>query len=167
MKKKIITIAALAAIFATSCKEYGVSIESNDKLAEDTTYVGTVEQAQLKNFLCEEMTGVRCPNCPEGAEFLETLNEQNQHRFRIIAYHSGTLTNMIKDKEPKSIQDFTTDDGKTVLNVIFGEAGNKPSVAFDRWPFGSGSIKPSYLVDGAHNWPGKIVEMKAGRDKPR
>lgn len=163
MKKKFIYVAAFVALFAASCKEHGVSIDTNDNLAEDTTYVGSVQPAETKNFLCEELSGVRCSNCPEGAEFLEELNTQNQNRFRIVAIHAGSLTNMIKDRVPNSIQDFTTEDGKKILQLVFGESGNKPCVAFDRWPIGNGSNK--YLVDGANNWPPKIADMKTRRDK--
>lgn len=164
MKKKFIWFAAFVALFAASCKEHGVSIDGGDNLAEDSTYLSTtIDPAQTKNFLCEELSGVRCSNCPEGAEFLEELNSQNQNRFRIVAIHSGSLTNMIKDRTPNSIQDFTTEDGKKILNLVFGEAGNKPCVAFDRWRLGNGTNK--YLVDGANNWPPKIAEMKAKRDK--
>lgn len=164
MKKTFICFAAFVALFAASCKEHGVSIDDGASLAEDSTYVSsTVEPAEMKNFLIEEFSGVRCGNCPEGAEYLEELNVANQNRFRVVAIHQGALTNIITEREPKSIQDFTTDDGKRILQLIFGEEGNKPCVAFDRWRIGNGGNK--FLVDGANNWPQKIVEMKAKRDK--
>ncbi|PSK90298.1 Omp28-related outer membrane protein [Taibaiella chishuiensis] len=151
----------------TSCKEHGVSINDEENVAEETTYISdTVEVAQVKNFLTEEMSGVRCGNCPAGAIFLEELNEANGNRFRVVAIHQGSLTNMIKDRPaPKvnSRQDFTTVHGGKILSVIFGEQGNKPCVSFDRHPIGNGTNK--YLVDGASNWPQKIVEMKTRRDK--
>lgn len=164
MKKKFICFAAFVALFAASCKEHGVSIDGNESLAEDSTYVkGTPDKAEVKNFLMEEMSGVRCGNCPEGAVFLEELNEANDNRFRVVAIHQGSLTNPITERTPKSLQDFTTDDGKKILQLIFGEQGNKPCVSFDRWAIGNGSNK--YLVDGASNWPPKITEMKGKRDK--
>lgn len=163
MKKKFLCFAAFVALFAASCKEHGVSIDGNDNLAEDTTYVSSkVDKAEVKNFLLEEMSGVRCGNCPEGAVFLEELNEANESRFRVVAIHQGSLTNPITERTPKSIQDFTTDDGKKILNLIFAEQGSKPSVSFDRWAIGNGSNK--YLVDGANNWPPKIAEMKGKRN---
>src|SRR5687768_11486170 len=116
MKKKFICFAAFVALFAASCKEHGVSIDGGTA-AEDSTYTGAVQPAEVKNFLCEELSGVRCSNCPEGAKILEELNEQNQNRFRVVAIHSGSLTNMIKDRVPNSIQDFTTEDGKKILNL--------------------------------------------------
>lgn len=164
MKKKFICFGAFLALFAASCKEHGVSIDGNESLAEDSTYVsGTVDPAEVKNFLMEEMSGVRCGNCPEGAIFLEELNDANDNRFRVVAIHQGSLTSPITERTPKSLQDFTTDDGKKILQLIFGEQGNKPCVSFDRWPIGNGSNK--YLVDGASNWPPKIAEMKGKRDK--
>ncbi|PSK90299.1 Omp28-related outer membrane protein [Taibaiella chishuiensis] len=167
MKKSIGYIALLFLTGFTSCKEYGVSINSNDNLAEDTTYVSkTPEPAELKNFLVEELNGVKCGACPEGAAFLEKLNGDNDHRFRIIAIHQGTLTDMITNREPKSIQDLSTGkggDGSQILNGIFGEQGSKPTACFDRWPQGTGTNV--YLADGANQWPPRIAEMKKRRDK--
>ncbi len=164
MKTKISYMALLLLAGFASCKEYGVTIDNNENLSEDTTYVSqTAEQAEPKNFLVEELNGVKCGACPEGAAFLEQLNGENEHRFRIIAFHQGTLTDMIKTREPKSIQEFSTDDGKKVLSMIFGEQGSKPTACFDRWPKGTGTNK--YLADGANQWAPRIAEMRKRRDK--
>lgn len=162
MKKTMIGLAALVALGMVSCKEYGVSIDGNDSLAEDTTYVTTPPPAEQKNFLMEELSGVRCGNCPEAAVFMEELNKHNNDRLKVIAIHVGHLARVITEREPKSIQNLAAEDGLQVVRRIFGELGNMPCISADRWRLGNGSN--IYLVDGASNWPAKIAEMKAKRE---
>lgn len=160
MKKTMIYLAAFAAVFAASCEEHGVSIHGNDSQSEDTTYVSaTVEQAEPKNFLMEELSGVRCGNCPDAAIKMEELNAQNDHRLKVVAIHIGPLANLIKEREPKSIQYLASDDGKRVVQLIFGEMGSMPCVSADRWLLGNDNNH--YLVNGANNWAQAIVAMKA------
>ena len=159
MKKKIITIAALAAISASSCKEHGVSINS-DNLAEDTTYVAALEQAEQKNFLMEELSGVRCPNCPEGAVKMEELNKQNDHRLKIVTVHFGHLAVPITHREPKSEQDLRSDHGTKAVRMVFAEEGSMPCTATDRWQ-GDGNEGNKFFVSGSGNWANAIAKMKA------
>lgn len=154
--KKYIYLPALLAITLISCKEVPIKI-GVDPFAKDSTYLsGSVEPEEVKNFLIEEYTGVKCTNCPAGAVALEELNAQNDHRFRIVAHHEGNLADPIANK---SIQDFRTDDGKQIIKSIFNEQGSKPTVAFDRLPIGGSPNK--YLVDGKDYWPNAIARMKS------
>lgn len=160
MKKMIISIAALAAISASSCKEHGVSINGNESLAEDTTYLSpTVEQAEQKNFLMEELSGVRCPNCPEGAVKMEELNKQNDHRLKIVTVHFGHLAIPITHREPKSEQDLRSDHGTKAVKMIFSEQGSMPCTATDRWQ-GDGNEGNKFFVSGSGNWANAIAKMK-------
>src|SRR5690606_14263161 len=92
----------------------------------------------------------------EGAEELERLNAQNGNTFIIVGLHTGNLTNPIRDK---SIQNFQTEDGRAIRELVFGEQGNKPSVSFDRLKLGNNTN--TYLVDGSANWGQAIAQMKA------
>lgn len=159
MKKTLISIAVFTAIGATSCKEYGVSINSNDSPSEDTTYIAAaVEQAEPKNFLIEELSGVRCGNCPDAALKMEELIEQNDHRLKVSVIHIGALSEPIKHKSPYSIQNFATDYGKKVVQLVFGEMGSMPCMSGDRWNIGNESNR--YMVNGASNWASAIATMK-------
>lgn len=153
---KFIYSGFIIAILFASCKEQPIQIDLGNNFSDwDTSYVSTVEAPQTKQFLLEELTGVRCSNCPSGAEFLDQLNTQNGDNFIIVGLHSGSLTNPIPGK---SIQDFRTDAGDQIRTLIFGGEGNKPSVSFDRLPLSTGQNK--YFVEGSNNWGQAIIQMK-------
>ena len=153
---KLIYSGFILAILFTSCKEQPIQIEMGANFDNwDTSYVSDIETPQSKMFLLEELTGVRCSNCPEGAEFLDQLNIQNNKQFVIVGLHSGSLTNPIPGK---SIQDFRTNSGDQMRALVFGGEGNKPSVAFDRLPLSTGQNK--YFVEGTNNWGQAVVQMK-------
>ncbi|PSK90300.1 Omp28-related outer membrane protein [Taibaiella chishuiensis] len=160
MKRKISYMAILLIAGFASCKEHGVSIDGNDNLAEDTTYVSkTPEAPEPKNFLVEELSGVRCGNCPEAAAFMEDLNKQNQDRLKVVTIHVSHLARMITEREPKSIQNLAVPEGLRIVQRLFGEVGNMPCASGDRWMLGNSGNR--YLVDGANNWPTLISSMKA------
>lgn len=154
MKKTLLSIGVIALLF-TACKEQPVGIDFDDRIVIDTTYVENPESADAKKYLVEELTGVRCVNCPEGAEELENLNNANGNSFVIVAHHFGSLTSPIANK---STQDFRTDQGREIMNLIFGGQSNKPSVSFDRLPLSSGANP--YFFDGMTQWPAAINQMK-------
>lgn len=154
MKRLLLPI--FTTLFIFSCKEQPVGVILEEHTFEDTTYVTTPPSADPKMYLLEELTGVRCVNCPQGAEALEQMNIDNNMEFVIIGLHTGALTAPISGK---SIQDFRTPIAAQIVDLIFGGQSNKPSVAFNRLPISSGSNP--YFVDGMNNWPAAINQMKA------
>src|SRR5690606_8426794 len=113
------------------------------------------ETPETKNFLVEEVTGVRCVNCPLGTEKLNELNAQNNNRLHVIAVHQSSFSNPYDESK----YNFRTgDDGKSIIQGIFGSQGNPPTACFDRWPLGNNS---EYLVDGQTNFAAAVAEMKA------
>ncbi len=138
MKHILFGAVAMGLIYFTSCKEVPVTIDKN--AYTDTTYVAAVETPQAKNLLIEEFTGVRCPNCPAGAELLHNYNASGEfaNKLCVISIHSGSLTEPILNHEPNSIQDFRTDDGMDIHNM-FGGASNKPCIVVDRLKLGDNS----------------------------
>jgi thiol-disulfide isomerase/thioredoxin len=160
MKKTMIYGAAFAALFAVSCKEHVVPIDGGDNQSEDTTYVSaTVEQAEPKNFLMEELSGVRCPNCPEGAERLEELAKLNEDRIKIVTIHFGYLAVPITSGTHRSDQDLRSDNGTDVVKRIFAEQGSLPCAATDRL-YGVGNESNKYFISGSNNWANAIAHMK-------
>lgn len=145
-----------------SCKEQPV-ILSYAAEGVDSTYVGTAETPQTKTVLATELTGVTCPNCPEGAEMLETLNQQNGGNLVVVSLHSGVLTTPINNSEAQSQYDFRTDDGDAILNqVLGGDPGIKPVVAFNRLPIGSDTNSNKYFIDSySQNWGPKLGDAFA------
>jgi hypothetical protein len=125
----------------------------------DSTYITTPEQAQSKMILIEELTGVECVNCPQGAAKLEELNAQNGNALVTVSLHAGSLTNPIDKDGFVSAQNFQTDDGIQLLNTIFNGQGNKPSIAVNRLPLGSATNK--YFVENYYqNWSPAIDQAK-------
>lgn len=153
---KLLYSGFIIAILFASCKEQPIQIDIGGNFDNwDTAYISDIETPQAKMYLAEELTGVRCSNCPEGAEFLDQLNVQNDNKFVIVGLHSGALTNPIPGK---STQDFRTNAGDQMRALVFGGEGNKPSVAFDRLPLSTGQNK--FFVEGTNNWGQAIVQMK-------
>ncbi len=157
MKKTILYTASALLLFAVSCKENGVPINMEEAtLAEDSTYVGAIETPQAKRILIEELSGVACLNCPQGADKLEELDAANPGQLSIISIHTGIYSDAIKDK---SKQNFQTDDGIILRKQVWAEEASKPAAAFDRLPIGSGTNK--YFVEGYPDWSAKINQIKA------
>lgn len=156
MKKLFIYTASALLLFAASCKEHGVPIDLSEQTpAEDTTYVGPVEPAQDKRILVEELSGVTCVNCPQGAVKLEELDAANPGLLSIVTIHTGIFTDPI---EGKSKQSFQTDDGVKLRSGVWTEQGSKPTAAFDRLQIGTQGNK--YFVDGYTEWSTKINTAK-------
>ncbi len=156
MKKIFIYTASALLLFATSCKEHGVPIDlSETEPAEDSTYTAPVEAPQAKRILVEELSGVTCVNCPQGATKLEELDAANPGLLSIVTIHTGIFTDPI---EGKSKQSFQTDDGVKLRSQVWGEQGSKPTAAFDRLQIGTQGNK--YFVDGYTEWATKINTAK-------
>jgi hypothetical protein len=156
MKKTFIYTASAMLLFAASCKENVVPIDmTNGPEDWDSTYVATVEAAEPRRLLIEELSGVTCPNCPQGAEMLETLSGQNPNQLSIVTIHTGALTDPI----PESKQNFQTDDGRILREQVWNGQGNKPTAIFDRLFLGSQTNK--YFLDGYTGWANAIVQDKA------
>lgn len=142
----ILGIAFTSALF--SCKEQPVG-DLTKAVAQDTTYVTAPPAAQTKNYYIEEFSGVRCINCPNGAEELENLQAQYPGRLVVTSIHAGDLTAPNYNKG--SIQTFKTDDGESILSVIYGGDPGKPCASFDRLPIVSGSTN-NYLNRYYNQW---------------
>lgn len=148
----------------SSCKEQPV-ILSTSVVGADSTYVAAPETPQAKKVLATELTGVRCPNCPEGAEELETLSQQNGNSIVTVSLHSGILTKPIDHNGLKSKYDFRTDDGDAILNQIFGgDPNSKPSVCYNRLPLSS-KANPYFLDNYSQNW-GPGLTQALGQENP-
>jgi hypothetical protein len=74
-------------LFSACTKEIGPAIDFSKVQAKDTFYMAPVENAQLKNVLIEEFTGVKCPNCPDGHDIVATIQNTNPNRVIAIGYY--------------------------------------------------------------------------------
>ena len=120
MKKHIFTpLLFLTALFISSCEEKLVIITPiNSSGPTDLT----------RRVLAEELTGVRCPNCPEGTAALISLGKQHGDALVIVSIHAALGYDT---PYPESKYDFRTPAGTEIGNFI-GAATFFPSAAINR-----------------------------------
>lgn len=152
MNRNALGIAALSLLLLASCEEVGPPISFQNLGDWDTTYTVTPPGPEPRRVLIEEATGVKCGNCPQGAEILKQVEEQNPGRLVIIGLHHGNLTSPI---DPYSKQDFRTDFAKDLF-TFFGGEPNKPSAVFDRTLHNG-----RYFVDSRTEWA-NIISGRLG-----
>ena len=134
MNKVSYILVALLAVFLFSCKEQtppGLDLGGTSN-ATDSSYLASVETPQTKNVLIEEVTGVTCTNCPDGAKQLKSIIAQNGGKGVMVAIH-GTLF-AIPYNENK--YDFRTVKGEEIINALGQPA--LPAAAIDRQADGLG-----------------------------
>jgi len=105
-----------------------------------------------QNVLIEEYTGVRCQNCPAGAQLLEELKNIHGERLVIISVHGGFFAQPT-NKENKLKLDNA--DGEELIR-IFNQPQGYPSGMINRKVF-SGQ---SSVFLGGGSWAGYVDEEK-------
>ena len=131
MKKATLLVAVAGIALFQSCSEIGPGIDFGPS-GDDTAYTTDVETAQTKKILAEEFTGVSCPPCPAGHAAMRAINTKYNGNVVIIGYHIFNYAQADPVKDPKSKQDFRTDDATEVANQIFGGLKGMPEAGFDR-----------------------------------
>lgn len=138
MKKGILfPTLALAAIFGiTSCKEIPPLVDFSEPtvLARDTTYVTTdFPTNPVKNVLIEDVSGVKCNNCPKAADKAHEIQDHNDEgRVVVLTLHStdfGNFTSPYAD----SRDTFNTEDATQIVkNLHQGSVAGLPTGCVDR-----------------------------------
>lgn len=134
-------VISLLSIFASSlvfqaCTEKGVPIDFGDVLAKDTTYMAAVPTAEPHRVLIEELTGVKCVNCPAGHQLLETFEASNPGRIEVVSIQPLYSDALTGPKKNYTKNDNRTQKGTDLSNFIFNaKQPNLPSAAIDRSPF--------------------------------
>ena len=75
------SVATFALFNLTSCKE--------TETLDLSGGVDTTSTVQQKNALLEELTGVRCVNCPEAHELAKQIAADNPGRVELVSIHTG------------------------------------------------------------------------------
>ncbi len=159
MKKQLLLIGlSMMALYFTACKEVPVHIDMNEPGLVDTTYTtSSIETPQEKKYLVEELSGVKCVNCPAGMDMLTTLNREGAFKDKLViaSIHVGTFAEFI---EGYSKQDFVVPGSEQLLNLILEADPGKPCAAFDRL-----RVRPSatsLLVDRYTLWPADLINAR-------
>ncbi|MCD8529021.1 MAG: hypothetical protein LRY27_03465 [Chitinophagales bacterium] len=121
--KHLFLYTLLFIIAFSSCKEDGpfINFEDNQATLLDTTYISTTPiQAQNKNVLFEEFSGVRCSNCPSGNQTTHQIYLDKGARFIPVTCHSDFLAAPY-DGNP----DLRNADANEIANSL-GPIGQKP-----------------------------------------
>lgn len=123
MKKKTLLawMFCASAWWLLSCEEQWVIIEP-------ASSGGGGGSAEKRVVLAEELTGVRCPNCPEGTAALAALQQQHKDRLVVVAIHAALGYDQ---PYPQSRYDFRTPKGTEMANYI-GAAFFFPTAAINR-----------------------------------
>jgi len=125
------------------CEEVPVSLPANTDQPG-----GTYSQ----NVLIEEYTGVRCQNCPAGAQLLEDLKSIHGQRLVIVSVHGGFFAQPT-NKENKLTLDNA--DGAELIK-IFNQPLGYPSAMINRKVFNG---QNSWFLGGG-SWAGYIDQEK-------
>lgn len=119
--KKIVYVLLFAAIFS-GCEEKWVVI------TPDSNSGGNNPGEQKRIVLAEELTGVRCPNCPEGTDALVALDKQYGEQLVVVSIHAALGYDQPYNN---SLYDFRTSKGTELANYI-GSAFFFPTAAINR-----------------------------------
>ena len=103
-----------------------------------------------RKVLVEELTGVRCPNCPDGTATLTALGAQLGDNLVVVSIHAAPGYDA---PYPENKYDFRTPDGTAMANFI-GQASFFPTASIDRRivPPETEPYLPRQI------WPGVIAE---------
>ena len=104
--------------------------------------------------LVEEITGVRCSNCPEGSRLLTDLQETyGKENLIVISIHEAPDFSAPYTGSYANKYDFRTSEGKELADYI-GVFEGAPSAAVDRFETPNAT---SLFVVPHTEWPGLIV----------
>ena len=140
MKKNVglITLITCLILAVTSCKEIPPVIDFSEPvlLATDTTYVTTnVPQNVLKNVLIEDISGVKCNNCPKAADIAHDIQDANPGRVVVITLHSKKMAAFTAPYED-SKDTFNTQAATDIIdNLYIGNILGLPIGGIDRKVF--------------------------------
>ncbi|MBK7764154.1 MAG: Omp28-related outer membrane protein [Bacteroidetes bacterium] len=154
MQKNILLVLMIGLVWMACTKEQlpsGLNLKDLIK-TEDTTYlISTIPTAQTRHILMEEPTGVRCPNCPDGAELMHDLKIANPGRILSVSVYSPFLN----DSVPPAKYNFNTPDAEELVNFLGGDP-QKPTSSINRIPTGYVTPPIPYFFSKA-DWATKVA----------
>ncbi len=165
MKKLLTYIAPLAMLFFIACKEEPPYINySPQYVTYETTYVdlANVPTPQLREVLIEDISGVRCPNCPEATYTVNSLKKDYPGRVNAITIYPNTpalnsLTMPVNKPSEGFVSkyDLRTDIGAQILATL-GTPNSLPNGYVDRKIYAG---KPARFIDYTE-WLARLLEEK-------
>ena len=112
----------LLAILLVSCTESlpPINFDPEPLVLKDTTYtVGTVgEPKPDKGILIEDLTGVRCVNCPDAAEIAKQLKDNYPSRVVVAGIYTAAPVNLTFPHEDS--EDLRTQWATNIYTNLYG-----------------------------------------------
>jgi hypothetical protein len=108
-----------------------------------------------RKVVVEELTGIRCTNCPDGAAVLQALSENLGDNLIVVALHAAAGYD---EPYPESRYDFRTPDSRAVADYLYitGDPG-APAASIDRMKFNGEEELFTYRL----SWPGYVNSRAA------
>lgn len=161
MKRIVFTIALLVFILQ-ACEEVPPYIDFTAKAqAKDTTYVNsTVPKAQFKAVLIEDITGVRCNNCPDAAQkakdIITAKTEDSVVAMALYTSDMPTLTG------PYAGYPILTSNISTQMVQALGLPSAIPNGYIDRHIFAPQTVRYNTYT----SWPSLVNQRLNGSTTP-
>jgi Outer membrane protein Omp28 len=143
MNIKYLALGSLAALMMCGCEEKPIVIPPLE--------------ASERRVLIEELTGVRCTNCPDGALVLQSLVQSHGEGVIIVGLHAAAG---YVEPYPESQYDFRSTDATTICNYLFvnGDPG-APAASIDRRKWNG----EDELFTYRQSWPGYVSNRVASQ----
>lgn len=154
----------LTLIWLVGCKEEPPFINYNENTAlMDSSFMGPVPQPQQKAVLIEDVSGVRCVNCPDATKIAKDILKAFPGRSYATVLHPNldalrTFVEPITKEGYVSKYDFRTDDAAIILEERLGLPNSLPLGAINRRLF---SGKTSRLI-GRQEWYSRCEQELQG-----
>ncbi|MBO6515079.1 MAG: Omp28-related outer membrane protein [Bacteroidia bacterium] len=143
---------AILVVVVLSCKETPPFIDYSEPilLSKDTTYVTSdLPKNPLKNVLIEDISGVKCNNCPKAAEIAHDIQvKHDEGRVVVLTLHSnnfGVFTGPYSD----SRDTFNTDEATLIVDNLMGSITGLPAGSIDRKVF---SGQTQNIISAYESW---------------
>jgi len=133
LKKITLSVGLVTMLFA--CKEVPPFINYNPpvELSKDTCYVTEdIPEAQMKNVLVEDVSGVRCVNCPEAADIAHAIDLKHPGRVVVATLHPTSYANLTT---PHGTDTFNTQEAENIYQNLIAGAQGLPTGAISRRKF--------------------------------
>jgi hypothetical protein len=142
IKRRNIASLLITTVLLTACEEEPPYINYRASGSSfDSTYVETPADPEPKEVLLEDITGVRCPNCPKAAEIAADLLHTHEGRLNVIAMQPKNFSNLLTKPFERaggdhydSRYDLRTDAAIAIANMV-AKPNSLPSGYIDRKVF--------------------------------
>lgn len=124
-------------VLITACQEIPPVINFNQESnsLKDTSYIQTnfTPQNYGQNVILEDISGVRCVNCPSANQNAAEIQKDNPNRVAVVTIHPTSLTQFTKPFTGE--QNLSTQESENILTSIIGKPIGLPAGAINRKVF--------------------------------